>query len=828
MSTDQKSLISRLLQAPTYVIRLVWMILALAASFLLSVMICGYEEDETIWIPFLLFHWVLHLIAHWPLAILLFIVGGILTGYFGAGLGLPGLFRDDPDQKEVFWNSRSFWGGFGVALFSSVVWTAIFFCRFIDFQEQADHLTRHQSPEAMSLSAAGGAAQAQVKQPKTPGDQTKASEQSETQIDSWSKWVQKMQLLCDDLYKDFQRSSDPKPPEKKKETEIDTLIMRSRQCLAAAKQKLEDGRRDQQADSLEYQPFSPIDFMAQLYGTNETLNDLEARLKDRILELQNAGAPDSTIKQLDSTIKQLGEIRNSLFSFTMGIHENMLLSQLIFGTLNTLILFLGCYGITTPGLEKRRRSSGQRLVVLHDLTGFVSGGLLSFFFTMTCGFTYILINRRLVRYFGHGSYEDTWLSTIITYSRFQNPMDASAVLVFIVGTTVVFWALLNRFRVKAGLGICMFLCVPVVLYLFLVAIDPGSQFLVVGALAAGLIALNWNPFKYQFPGMEPYYRKPYDLHEEDDNIEREGAKFRPGPMDPSGRPELLIDRAVLDAWALRLRKVHGGRKPKLVLVTATGAAYRASFWTTTVLERLASEPELAGFLNHVRLITGASGGMVGAAYLVAMLEQPDSRTGCSPPVDATERLRTDSGGDSLSAVVRRLIGGDLPRALWPGVQSQDRGRTLEDQWKTLDRLTFHDLRDGEKAGWRPSLVLSPMIVETGRRLLFSNLDLYGLTDTQARNRKTVSIEKEDLDKLAAKGGCRRLSRSAVEFFRGFPEIYRSFQVKVAVRMNASFPYISPAVSLPVDPPRRGGCRLLRQLRGQPCRRLGVHEPPLDS
>ena len=104
-------------------------------------------------------------------------------------------------------------------------------------------------------------------------------------------------------------------------------------------------------------------------------------------------------------------------------------------------------------------------------------------------------------------------------------------------------------------------------------------------------------------------------------------------------------------------------------------------------------------------------------------------------------------------MVRRLIDGDLPRALLPWFhQTKDRGRTLEDQWKTLDQVTFKGLREGEKAGWRPSLILSPMIVETGRRLLFSNLDLYGLTDIQARKRKTVSIEQEDLDPLPDEGG----------------------------------------------------------------------------
>ena len=47
-----------------------------------------------------------------------------------------------------------------------------------------------------------------------------------------------------------------------------------------------------------------------------------------------------------------------------------------------------------------------------------------------------------------------------------------------------------------------------------------------------------------------------------------------------------------------------------------------------------------------------------------------------------------------------------------------------------------------------------------------------------------------------------ISRSAVEFFRIFPEARPTFSLQTAVRMSATFPFASPAVSLPTDPPRR--------------------------
>jgi hypothetical protein len=106
---------------------------------------------------------------------------------------------------------------------------------------------------------------------------------------------------------------------------------------------------------------------------------------------------------------------------------------------------------------------------------------------------------------------------------------------------------------------------------------------------------------------------------------------------------------------------------------------------------------------------------------------------------------------------------------WPSHLDNDRGRELERQWKTLDR-SFSSLLAGEAEGWRPHIVLSPMLVEMGRPLLISNLDLSRLNE--------------------------------IEFFRVFPELQSRFRLATAVRLNATFPAISPAVELPTLPPAR--------------------------
>ena len=154
-------------------------------------------------------------------------------------------------------------------------------------------------------------------------------------------------------------------------------------------------------------------------------------------------------------------------------------------------------------------------------------------------------------------------------------------------------------------------------------------------------------------------------------------------------------------------------------------------------------------------------------------------------------------GDFLTYVARQMFVGrtildnDLTglRA-WSRRRWYDRGVALEDAMERYLqgrlRTSFDALMAGEKEGWRPSLIFSPMMVEDGRTLLISNLDLRSVSE----NRGPILFPPDDL-----------LSRESIEFFRLFPEATQ-FEVGTAARMSASFPYVMPAVPLPTDPPRR--------------------------
>ena len=251
------------------------------------------------------------------------------------------------------------------------------------------------------------------------------------------------------------------------------------------------------------------------------------------------------------------------------------------------------------------------------------------------------------------------------------------------------------------------------------------------------------------------------------------------------------------------------QKPKLVVVTASGGAYRAGFWTALVLDELIRRSEetqsLARLTDHIKLLTGASGGMVASAYFAALSSRENwpapgdllikdqllkdierSRSADVPHDIAPGKFKTGFpiDRDSLGPVAQQTLQRDIIRSIVPPILPKralawswwhDRGLVLEQQWATLN-TTFATLEEGANAGRVPGLILSPMVVDTGQPLLISNLSMEG-----------VVRQSED---------------AALDFFEMFPKMREKMKLQTAVRMNASFPYISPAVSLPTKPKLR--------------------------
>ncbi len=259
------------------------------------------------------------------------------------------------------------------------------------------------------------------------------------------------------------------------------------------------------------------------------------------------------------------------------------------------------------------------------------------------------------------------------------------------------------------------------------------------------------------------------------------------PYPPQG-VQPAADLLSFDA-PLSVRLGQSARRP-LVVVCTSGGGIRAATWTAAILGRLNDLPHLRGALAWV---SGASGGMVGAAHWLACLAGNGHV--------AWERLAEGVARDSLDEVARTLVFNDVPMAFVPFPNARDRGQALEATWcqhatKLGGNLgaPLSSLRQGEAEGRWPSLVFSPMLVEDGRRLLLSNVDLSPVTDHYARWLSSAATPSSPSTGLA--------SRSAYSLADLVPNALGRVSLATAARLVASFPYASPAVSLPTMPRRR--------------------------
>ncbi|HKO59028.1 MAG TPA: hypothetical protein VJ276_24390 [Thermoanaerobaculia bacterium] len=329
---------------------------------------------------------------------------------------------------------------------------------------------------------------------------------------------------------------------------------------------------------------------------------------------------------------------------------------------------------------------------------------------------------------------------------------------FVGAVTTLVYILMSTVRplyewVVAPFAIAVMLAILVLVYGWILFRYPRQRFVILGVLLIWIALANVVPYRYRFPSLD--YSRPYD--------------FTPRKV------TLVPDE--LEAWRTNLAKLEPGVKPKLIVVTTSGGGIRAAAWTSAVLSKLAHCSPIANFPYHVRLIAGASGGMVGAADFVTRLPPPGvagART-CAASTIAS---------DALDPVARALALRDVPKLFLP-LHFADRGVALEQAW--IDNSPpmgkpLGDLAAGEAAGWCPSLVFTPMFAEDGRRLIVSNLDC---------SRLTVAADPHS---------GRVYSRRAVELLRIAPDA-RSMPVATAARMNASFPFVSPASEGPFRPRR---------------------------
>ncbi len=213
---------------------------------------------------------------------------------------------------------------------------------------------------------------------------------------------------------------------------------------------------------------------------------------------------------------------------------------------------------------------------------------------------------------------------------------------------------------------------------------------------------------------------------------------------------------------------------KVILVAANGGGIQAAAWSARVLTGIEEVCRSGGdcgessFARSVRVISAVSGGSVGAMYFANAYGKYGAKEGELPDNDGLEQIVKLAGRSSLDGAAWGLVYSDFLRTVAPYLsrvpffRRTDRGCALEFEWqRDVDlKAKLGDWKRDTMAGKRPGVVFNSTLVDNGCPLLFSTIE----------HDKNVSVAQI------------------------FDRLYEGYDTPVtsAVRMSATFPYITPA------------------------------------
>jgi hypothetical protein len=378
---------------------------------------------------------------------------------------------------------------------------------------------------------------------------------------------------------------------------------------------------------------------------------------------------------------------------------------------------------------------------------------------------------RLSRYWTH--YDKKLIEKVF----YQNHVNTSIFEIVIIVSFVVFGVFGDRVYLVIPAGASIFLIFSIALMLISAVYSwfrswsyliLASVFLLVNSLSK-----NQNFEQYTYPVFGLNYNNPKNQnfdsllfeHLDKSRIEAEKQEYL----------------NILRKWKAKQEL----NKPKLVIVNVSGGGSRSALWSFLVLRQLDSLTR-GDFSNNIHLITGASGGMIGASYYRELLLQKSQ----NPRFDIFKQKYIDNISKELlnslaTAIATRDIFFKYKKFEYNGNQYlKDRGHAFELQLhrntEFLMEKTLADYEPYERESTIPVVVFSPTLINDGRRLLISSVE-------------TGFYQSAYINKVADYYG----SVEDMEYkilMRDFG--YEQTRFSSILRMSASFPYILPMVKLP--------------------------------
>ncbi len=242
---------------------------------------------------------------------------------------------------------------------------------------------------------------------------------------------------------------------------------------------------------------------------------------------------------------------------------------------------------------------------------------------------------------------------------------------------------------------------------------------------------------------------------------------------------------ILENW----KKKQKEDKPLFLIINTSGGGSRSAAFTMNILQKL-DKINGGKLMDKTFMITGASGGMFGAAYFRELSRLREFKDSAINPDD---RKYTDAiSGDLLNPLFSSFVARDLfspAQKFYVGNYEyiKDRGYAFEQKLNqntggVLDRQ-LRDLEPDEAAGRIPLMLFSSVITRDSRTMLISTQPISFLMRPVFDSNRIKTIDPDAVD------------------FGSFFSKQDPMNVRMltALRMNATFPYVLPNVWLPSDP-----------------------------
>lgn len=363
----------------------------------------------------------------------------------------------------------------------------------------------------------------------------------------------------------------------------------------------------------------------------------------------------------------------------------------------------------------------------------------------------------------------------------QNLVNASIFEVITIISFLILGAFneFKYFEVPAAASIVLLLTISLMLFSALLSWFRGWVYplLIVTVLIMNKLSLHTDLFKY----INYAYGLNYTTATRDDYTIKRLRDISNNEAAIASSKENYI--ACLEAW----KKQTGEEKPKLVILNVSGGGSRSALWTTYVLQQ--ADSMLEGRLSsHIQMITGASGGMVGAAYFRQLILM--KKEGLIP--NTSDRKYTENISKDMLNKMSFLASTNDIFLRYQKYQyknkyyTKDRGFGFEQQLHEnteyiLDRpLGYY--KQHEIDGHVPIMIFSPTIINDGRRLLMSSQRLDFLT-APLNNHQQMTTANENVE------------------YHALLEHQKTYDIRFStvLRASATFPFVMPMVTLPTTP-----------------------------